>query len=277
MSWSVSFYPQPLLNWRRRSTKGFTADTAALNTLGFICYTISTAAFLFSPTILHQYALRHPLAPEPTVRLNDFAFALHAVVCTIITYSQFWYRLWRFEGESARSSPAARGVIAGSITAVAVVALIASGNDGKGVDAKSWASIDVVCELSTCSSVYNSSSLTHHPCQVYALAHTKLLITFVKYTPQAWHNYQVKSTEGWAIHTILLDLIGGVLSLVQLVIDSALQSDWSGISGNPVKFGLSIVSIFFDVIFVIQHYVLYPREAEVVEDAENGERAPLLG
>jgi len=48
-----------------------------------------------------------------------------------------------------------------------------------------------------------------------------------------------------------------VLSILQLVIDSGLQADWSGITGNPVKLGLGNVSIFFDVIFMIQHYVLY--------------------
>lgn len=45
--------------------------------------------------------------------------------------------------------------------------------------------------------------------------------------------------------------------MLQLVIDSSLQADWSGISGNPVKFGLSSVSLVFDIIFITQHYVLY--------------------
>lgn len=106
----------------------------------------------------------------------------------------------------------------------------------------------------------------------------KLLITVVKYIPQAWSNYRAKSTTGWAIDTILLDFVGGVLSLVQLIIDSALQADWSGISGNPVKLGLSLVSLFFDVVFLMQHYVLYrggEREGpDTVE--EEIERQPLL-
>lgn len=119
---------------------------------------------------------------------------------------------------------------------------------------------------------------------MYALSYVKLLITFIKYVPQAWHNYKVKSTEGWAIQTIMLDLTGGVLSLIQLIIDSALEADWSGISGNPVKFGLSIVSLFFDVIFMTQHYILYRRgDNGAKEDAsysvggQDRERAPLLG
>jgi len=71
------------------------------------------------------------------------------------------------------------------------------------------------------------------------------VITVVKYIPQVWANYQSQSTEGWSIQQVLLDLTGGVLSILQLMIDSSLQSDWSGLSGNPVKLVLgNIVFIF---------------------------------
>ena len=103
-------------------------------------------------------------------------------------------------------------------------------------------------------------------------------MTVVKYMPQAWTNYKRKSTVGWSIGQILLDLAGGVLSIAQLVIDSSLQGDWSGILGNPVKFGLGNVSIFFDVIFMVQHYILYrvKGKGEDDEDSNNVERRGLL-
>ena len=97
----------------------------------------------------------------------------------------------------------------------------------------------------------------------------------VKYIPQAWANFQRKSTTGWSINQVLLDVIGGVLSIVQLVIDSSLQSDWSGITGNPVKLGLANVSIIFDVIFMVQHYILY-KGSKVKEDGVDGERRGLI-
>ena len=100
-------------------------------------------------------------------------------------------------------------------------------------------------------------------------------MTVVKYIPQAWANYQRKSTAGWSIYQILLDVIGGVLSIAQLVIDSSLQSDWSGITGNPVKLGLGNVSIFFDVIFMVQHYILY-KGNKVEEDGMDWERRALV-
>ena len=100
-------------------------------------------------------------------------------------------------------------------------------------------------------------------------------MTVVKYIPQAWANYQRKSTAGWSIYQIILDVVGGVLSIAQLVIDSSLQSDWSGITGNPVKLGLGNVSIFFDIFFMVQHYILY-RGHKVEEDGMDWERRALV-
>jgi cystinosin len=114
--------------------------------------------------------------------------------------------------------------------------------------------------------------------QIYTIGYIKLVVTFVKYMPQVWVNYKRKSTQGWSIWQILFDLTGGVLSILQLVIDSSLQADWSGITGNSVKLGLGNVSIFFDLIFIMQHYFLYttPEKLEVGGN-EDGSRQPLLG
>jgi cystinosin len=102
-------------------------------------------------------------------------------------------------------------------------------------------------------------------------------VTFVKYIPQVWVNYKRKSTQGWSIYQILFDVTGGVLSIMQLVIDSSLQADWSGLTGNPVKLGLGNVSIFFDLIFITQHYFLYASPKELkVENNEDGTRESLL-
>jgi len=146
LSWSASFYPQPILNWRRKSTLGLAVDFPAINVLGFACYAISTAAFLYSPVIRRQYAARHPASPEPTVRINDLAFALHAAVLTGLTYSQFFSSIWGFKvGRLQRVSRPIAGVFVGGILAVLVVTLIVAlkGVDG-GQDARRWAWIDVV-------------------------------------------------------------------------------------------------------------------------------------
>ena len=103
------------------------------------------------------------------------------------------------------------------------------------------------------------------------------MVTLVKYMPQVWVNYKRKSTKGWSIWQILFDMTGGVLSILQLVIDSSLQADWSGLIGNPVKLGLGNVSIFFDVIFITQHYILYAKQSELdAGDNEDVSRESLL-
>jgi cystinosin len=97
--------------------------------------------------------------------------------------------------------------------------------------------------------------------------------------PQVWVNYKRKSTKGWSIWQILFDITGGVLSILQLVIDSSLQADWSGLTGNSVKLWLGNVSIFFDLIFIAQHYFLYakPTEQKVEDDGDSdGARESLL-
>lgn len=83
---------------------------------------------------------------------------------------------------------------------------------------------------------------------------------------------------GWNINQILLDLAGGVLSILQLVMDSSLQSDWSGITGNPVKLFLGNISIISDLIFIIQHYILYPgAESKAVDPHSDPDlTTPLL-
>lgn len=139
---------------------------------------------------------------------------------------------------------------------------------------------------------------------VYLLQYIKLYISFAKYVPQAYLNYVRKSTVGWSIENIICDLSGGTLSLcvrpapaprglcisltdalvvtgrAQLVLDSALADDWRGVTGNPGKLGLSLLSIAFDVVFLVQHFILY-RHSRLEGGAKGAaggddERRPLL-
>jgi cystinosin len=92
---------------------------------------------------------------------------------------------------------------------------------------------------------------------LYFFSYVKLAITIIKYVPQAWMNYKRKSTEGWSIGNILLDMTGGVLSVLQMFLLAGNYDDWSSIFGSPTKFGLGFFSILFDLLFMMQHYVLY--------------------
>jgi cystinosin len=117
-----------------------------VNVLGFVCYTISNSALLYSPLIRQQYADRHSKSAEPTVRFNDLAFAVHAVFMSSLYYSQFWSSIWGFKvGLLQRLSRPVAGVFWGSLLAIllVIVLVLVRGKDA-GKDAHYWAWIDVV-------------------------------------------------------------------------------------------------------------------------------------
>lgn len=105
---------------------------------------------------------------------------------------------------------------------------------------------------------------------LYVLSYIKLGLTIVKYIPQVYMNYIRKSTTGWSIINVLLDFAGGVFSIMQLLLDSWIAGDWSGIMGFLIKMALGVVTLFFDTIFLLQHYVWFadstrPVIVEVVD------------
>lgn len=119
---------------------------------------------------------------------------------------------------------------------------------------------------------------------LYYCSYVKLCITLIKYVPQAFYNYKRKSTVGWSIGNIFLDFTGGILSMLQMILNAYnygnvykyinvkvantctiakllmvifILDDWESIFGDPTKFGLGFFSVAFDIFFIIQHYVLY--------------------
>ena len=138
LSWSLSFYPQPLLNIRRSSTTGLTPSFPILNVLGFASYTFSTVAFYTSDRIQSQYKERHGGEPN-TVRGNDVAFALHALLLCLVTLSQFWPRLWGFESRKWKVGKGIWGIVIGCTVGIAWTVLMVIAGGGRG-----WQWIDVV-------------------------------------------------------------------------------------------------------------------------------------
>ena len=77
---------------------------------------------------------------------------------------------------------------------------------------------------------------------IYFLSSIKLLITLLKYVPQAYWNFKRKSTFGWSIGVSLFDLVGGLFSLVQMVILAWDHDDWASLYGNVAKLSLGLIS-----------------------------------
>ncbi|OAD02431.1 hypothetical protein MUCCIDRAFT_143982, partial [Mucor lusitanicus CBS 277.49] len=237
-AWSFSFYPQVILNWQRKSVQGLSMDFLYYNVVGFFCYWVFNVSFFFSKEI--QDECRNQ-SKDNLVRFNDVMFASHALFISLFTLCQTLY----YKRDSTQS-----------ISKIAKYFILISLAGAIGM---------------TFTVLYNYAMWID---LLYYLSYIKLTISLIKYMPQAWLNFKRKSTIGWSIHNILL--ASGVLSITQLLLDAYLSGDWSGVSGNPVKLGLGLQSIAFDIIFMVQHYILYRDHAATSLNTVDEERRRLI-
>lgn len=243
-AWSLSFYPQLLLNHVRRDVEGLSVDFQVLNLMGFGCYSVYNCMMYWSSAIRSQYAALHD-GHMPAVHMNDVVFSCHAFVVTLLVFIQCCMY------GSLRSSLSTWTV------GFCCVALLVS---------LTWAALLLWGQMDTPFLEY-FDGLTW----IYFLSYIKLLITLTKYVPQILLNYIRKSTIGWSAWNANLDLMGGLLSLGQAFLDCLSIHHWSSITGNPVKFGLGLVSMFYDITLMFQHYFLYPDSMHEAEDQAEAE------
>lgn len=224
LAWTISFIPQCYLNWRRKSVVGLSFDFQLLNLTGYCAYTAHNLLFYFNSTVQHQYFVtqRDSKGVIP-VDLSDVGFSVFALLITCFTIAQCFV----YDTGGQVPSLASVTLAAALWLAIDIAAALS------GVGAATWLDFTSVC------------------------AYVKLIVTATKYIPQAVLNYRRKSTVGWSIANILLDLTGGTFSFIQQGLDSAIAGNFTPFVGNPVKLGLSFLSIGFDLIFIVQHYVLY--------------------
>ncbi|KAK0562624.1 hypothetical protein OC861_005229 [Tilletia horrida] len=254
VAWSASFYPQAILNFRRKSVSGLSFDFATLNTFGFLCYTVFNIAFYSSPLIREQYRARHG-GQDNVVQLNDVAFAVHALILMLVVMVQIAQYQRDTNQRISRWTLALLSVFTLVAIVTGLLCVITGGNHASG----KWTPVEWIDFVQILSSM-------------------KLVITFIKYLPQMRMNAKRKSTQGWSIGNIILDFTGGVFSITQLLIDSAMTGDWSSAIGDFSKLGLGLISIGFDIIFFVQHYILYGPVEPAGEDDDNtaDERTRLL-
>ncbi|RYG51179.1 hypothetical protein EON67_03905 [archaeon] len=243
MAWSVSFYPQVITNYLRKSVVGLSFDYCVLNILGFSCYTAYNCGYYYNNSIREQYAANNN-GSLPEVQSNDVFFAIHAVILTVVVGLQIVF----YDRGDQRVSRTCWLLLAALIASIIIVLI--------------------------CTAAHAGAWFTWLNFLIY-LSYIKLVITLTKYTPQAVLNWRRKSTEGWNIYNVLLDFTGGALSVLQLLLDCGVKHDWSYFETGSVKFGLGLISMVFDVIFMVQHFFLY-RHALVIKEVVHGATAQLL-
>jgi len=239
LSWSLSFYPQLLLNFHRGTTVGLSPDYALYNVIGFACYSVFTCSLRWSDPIIKAYQNLHD-GTSPLVSSQDILFALHAITLSVIGFLQIAY----YDGVGFRGlqKPSRNCfVICCCVMSFATCYLILVVADGGNPGQKEGDDYQYLNYLS----------------YIYSLSYIKIFITLIKYIPQALSNYRRQSTNGWNVWNVILDFSGGAFSIAQLIGDCEAKGNWEGLTGDLPKFGLGLISICFDVVFLMQHYVLY--------------------
>ncbi len=228
IAWSASFYPQIYKNWKRKSVVGLSHHFVILNIMGYICYVIFTTTMYDSTLIKLEYISTNG-GHKTKVQINDIAFAIHALFASLLMEFQIIYYGYY---NTTIENPVSR-IKRNHIIIYIILALCISINVLLGIFVKVY--LWLWC--------------------MYALSAVKLFITLIKYFPQINLNYKRKSTVGWSIGEVFLDFSGAFLSLLQIMVDCIHNP--AGIAENWTKTGLGTISIIYNIIFMLQHFVLY--------------------
>lgn len=132
-----------------------------------------------------------PFLGTGEVRYNDLAFALHAFAMSSVQLVQ----IWMYDRGTQKD-----------INKYVVAFLI----------------FLYICVFTTYMVEVCGHPITHESWDTFlVMGYAKAAISFVKYIPQVYLNYRRKSTVGWSLANVLLDLTGGVLSFLQIFLDAA--------------------------------------------------------
>jgi len=101
---------------------------------------------------------------------------------------------------------------------------------------------------------------------IYFYSYIQIVVSCIRYIPQILLNYRRKSTDGWSIGYVLFNFIGGILSIIQMFFLAFNYDDWSSLLGSITKLALGILTIGFNVVFIIQHYILYKNTSKQQSD-----------
>ena len=248
-AWSISFYGQVIENFRRQSVSGLNFDFEIYNLVGFTTYTIYNIRGYIDDNL-----------GTGTIEIQDIIFAAHALLLTIVTIIQILY-YFNPKDKLQTISHITITIILVMIWGAILLVIVESGLEYYDPHVKE-------------NRKYIFNSLVY-------MGWCKVFISLIKYIPQVISNYKRKSTIGWNIHNILLDFTGGAFSFGQNIIDSfrdefSVTSEGQPRGLNIAKFALSFISMFFDIIFMTQHYILYKDKNSDLKKNEDEQVDKLL-
>lgn len=198
----------------------------------------------FNAHVREEYASKHSphdsdLRQYPLIKPNDVAYTLHGLACVVTVFFQAHFLDYKQTRAQQHLSV---------YTRVLLYSVIA------------------FCSAMVLGAVLIPTSMPLQLLDVAEILGTvKVCMSISKYIPQLIHNHRRKSTKGWAMNAMALDIIGGLSSLGQLFLDGYINHDVGAVWGNTSKLALAIVTMSFDMMFMFQHYVLFPKyQPEVI-------------
>ncbi|EJS44483.1 ers1p [Saccharomyces arboricola H-6] len=243
-SWSISMYPPIITNWRHKSTSAISVDFVMLNTAGYSYLVIS----IFLQLYFWQLTDDGSELARPKLTQFDFWYCLHGCIMNVVLLTQVvaGARIWRFPVKGHRKMKL--WYLRILLASLAI-----------------FATLSVQFMYANCRYGWDNSRTLVYCNNLFLL---KISMSLIKYIPQVTHNWARKSMECFPIQGVFLDITGGIASLLQLIWQ--LSSD-KGFSlevfvTNFGKIGLSMVTLIFNFIFIMQWLVYRAQGAEVVPE-----------
>ncbi|KAF8820037.1 putative Glutaminyl-peptide cyclotransferase [Cardiosporidium cionae] len=222
--WVLSFYPQVWMNFKRKRVDGMSFDLLVYNLVGYIAYSTYTVG---------QYVAQQAAHANNAVEPQDTFFAVHSLfICLILAIQCLIY----YRGQQ-KVGNFALGLCGLYVVATVVIALFAAHG------MVPWISTSATSNVP-------GENIWQHFIKTLTffsfLGYVKATITIVKYMPQVHLNFVNKSTEGMSILNFTLDFLGGLLSLLQNVVDAWNYSDISFLVDNVPKLVISMSGLIYD-------------------------------
>lgn len=211
--WGSYMYPQAFLNHRLKNVEGFKLDYPFLNLTGYIFICICNVTAYFHTFPFGNYGLG-------TIKIQDVLYAINGtILCLVLNIQALKY-------------PRGKNTIAPFSILFTCFA---------------WISALVYFMFSEVTGSVPPSDKMNI---LLYLGDLKVVVNIIKYVPLIYFNFRRKTTEGMSIVAFSLNLTGATFSLLQLFLD--FHNGTTKVL-NPVKLSLGAVTIFYDIILIIQY------------------------
>lgn len=241
--WSVASMPQLVTNFKRKSVAGYSIEFLVLNMIGFIFYSI----YVWAGSVFQRH---YDL--NPTITIQDKIFATYGSLVTFSLATQAFILY-----------PQTRTGTFSPINRTLCILLI------------SFGLYNAILGLGGFLPWFSKHETPYTYSVIHYLGFAKSLCSLIKYIPQCLLNIKRKSTLGYNIFHAILDLIGGCAALLQMFIKCFAHPhedgspDWKNMFGNAPKLILALECVLFDLVFLIQHFILYKdNNARLLQEEE---------